>query len=330
MRIRRSIGNAIVEAAIAAEAASLRVTRTRTRHILSFNLGGRRPPLVFFPDVLGAAILGFRRFPVLFGPDQPVHLVEAVSAYPPEAVAEPTIEKIAGIYERELLDVLAPRPVVVGGFSFGALMAFELLRRLRARGFDVPLVVSFDGFAPGYPEVLPPPQRAWAHLRHFARGEGAGRWVYLRDRYDNLLDRVRGWLGQEHLLFENGSSMTPEMRRRFTQTFRVNCQAARRYRPTPVEGTDMLLIRAERPERWVGVARVDEVHGWGKFVGGRISVVTVPGDHTQILRAANHRLIVEAIRSRLPMGWGKDGTTPGGMSPRGTAFPAGEAARGRH
>jgi thioesterase domain-containing protein len=202
-----------------------------------------------------------------------------------------------------LLDILAPGPVVLGGFSFGALMAFELLRRLRARGFEVPLVVSLDGYAPGYPELLPAPQRIWAHLRQVALTRGDERREYLRDRYDHLRHRMWRWLRQEHRLSERSSSMTPEMRRRFAKTWRVNSEAARRYRPAPVDGAAMLLIRAERAARQVGFARLDEVNGWAPFVGNRISVVTVSGDHAHILGDANQHRIVDAIRRHLPSGW---------------------------
>ncbi len=272
------------------------------KYILSFNRNGRRPALVFFPDSHGT-VMGSRRFPKLFGPDQPLYIAQAVGADPTDCIRHPTIEKIAEVYERELLDVLAPGPVVLGGFSFGALVAFELTRRLRRRGFDVPLVVSLDGYAPGYPEPLPPGQRVWAHLRCFAESSGDERRGYLRDRYDHLCHRVWGWLGQEHRLSEYSPWMTPEMRRRFARMWRMNSLAARRYRPPPVDGATMLLVRAERSARWVGIARSDEVHGWASFVRSGISVVTVSGEHASILRDANQPLIVEAIRRHLPTGW---------------------------
>ncbi|HEV3189518.1 MAG TPA: hypothetical protein VGY54_03425, partial [Polyangiaceae bacterium] len=195
-------------------------------------------------------------------------------------------------------------------------------------GFHVPLLVSLDGYAPGYPEPLPPRRRIWAHLRHLALSKGDDRRLYLRDRYDHLCHRVWHWLGQEHRLSERARSMTPEMRHLFARMWRLNSQAARCYRPPPVDGTAMLLIRAERAARWVGIARRDEVHGWPPFVGSAISVVTVSGDHAGIMREANQRPMVDAIRRHLPSGWNdaRQRFSESGYDPRNAGLSAPSSA----
>jgi thioesterase domain-containing protein len=258
--------------------------------------------MVFFPGVDGV-LAPLQSFPQLFGADQPVHLAEAVGADPSDTIREPTVEKIADVYERELLEILAPGLVVLIGFSFGAMLAFEMTRRLVARGFEVPVVVSIEGWAPGYPAPLPAHQRIWAHLRYFALAGRDDRRMYLRDRYDRI--RARAWsaLGQEHRQSEHTSSMTPEMRLRVARIWRMNIEAIGRYRPPAIDGTTMLVIRAESVTHWVGVARLDESHGWSPLVSGRVSVVTVSGGHSSIIHERNQRAIVDAIREHLPAGW---------------------------
>jgi thioesterase domain-containing protein len=282
-----------------------------TPHVLTFNRRGRRPPVVFFPDIAGS-LEAFRHFPELFGPEQPVYVAQGVGADASDRISEPTIENIAAVYERELVDVLPRGPVVVGGFSFGASVAFEVARRLRARAFSVPLLVSLDGYAPGYPEFIPVGQRVRMHLLRFALSSADERRLYLSDRYDRVRARLWHWLGQEHRLCAEGSTMTPEMRRRVARLWRLNHQASRRYRPPPVDEITMLLIRAEHAPRWVGISPSDQFHGWTSFVRGRISVVTVPGNHASLPQHGNQPLIVDAIRQHLPAGW-NDGH---GLAPR--------------
>lgn len=112
--------------------------------------------------------------------------VKPVGAEDTSEPVERSIEQIAEVYEKELSETVPTGPLVIGGFSFGALPAFELARRLIGYGCEVPLLVSFDGFAPGYPSILPLPERIAAHVREFVGRDGPGRYAYLRDRVRSL------------------------------------------------------------------------------------------------------------------------------------------------
>ena len=274
------------------------VSETSSRPILSFNACAGRPQLILFPDVHGAS-MSLRDFPALFGPDQPVHLAQPIGGEPFYKLSARTIEGIADVYEDVVADIGSAGPIILGGFSFGTLVAFELSARLRHRGRDVPLMISLDGYAPNYPEFLTWPKRVWAHAGRIVAGDAEGRRLYFGDRLATLRLRLWRMLGTEYKSFPHGLSMTPELRQRVTAIWRLNTEAARRYRPRLTAGCAMLLIRAQSPPRWVGIRKMDPFHGWASYVTGPISVVTVPGDHAHLLRRSNLTSIVDAIAEHI-------------------------------
>src|SRR5262249_27828464 len=127
----------------------------RPKHLVTLNASGsKRPPLVLVSGVGGFGFV-FQGVAQHLGGDQPVHVLHAVGAQDEREGFHHSIEEMAAIYEPQILGTCPEGPIVVGGYSFGMLVAFELAKRLRAKGREVPLLVSFDGFAPGFPERLP-------------------------------------------------------------------------------------------------------------------------------------------------------------------------------
>jgi thioesterase domain-containing protein/aryl carrier-like protein len=291
--LEQLIARPTIEALIAAddETASAR----EPKRFLVFNAQGSRIPIVLVPGIYGTLFV-FRQLPKRFGPEQPVFLATDCSSCEMDGSGEPTVERMAESCEAELLQLCKGGPLILGGLSFGMSIAFELAERLRRKGVEVPLLISLDGMAPGYPEFLPRAQRLMAHLREFTTGD---RRRYLLDRVANTKRRFLRLLGREHELSAEVLSASPEVRRIMKRTFTVNIQASRRYRPKFTYSGTMLLFRAERPERWVGIRGLDPLHGWGDFIDGKISVVILPGDHGTILDDTNQDVVVTSVVEHL-------------------------------
>jgi thioesterase domain-containing protein len=82
------------------------------------------------------------------GPDQPFFSIQI----PPQCrtpdfgglVTPLTITALAAHYVQALTEFRPQGPIVLGGWSVGAIIALEMAHQLRARGRDVPLLVIFD------------------------------------------------------------------------------------------------------------------------------------------------------------------------------------------
>jgi len=297
--MRRSTVEALASGAPAAQGAP-----ERTARFMRFNRGGARPPLVLFPGIFGA-VLSFKDLPRALGAEQPLFVALTLDLAATESAEHATIERIAGLYEDELLRLVPDGPIIVGGFSFGATVAFELFHRLSRRGRSVPLLVSLDGAAPGHPAFVSPLRRVVAHLSHVLRASRDQRAAYFRERLSNLRGRLHRLLRREHLLSPEAVTATADLQRRFRRVWRFHRAALARYRPPRGEKCRLLLFRGTLSYRFLGMKTDRERLGWGDFAAEPITVVTVPGGHDDMLAPVNQRQIAEAIAeavARAPQG----------------------------
>jgi amino acid adenylation domain-containing protein len=267
-------------------------------HLVTLCATGKRLPLFLFPGAGGYSFI-YRDLPALLGEDQPVYTLQAIGAEDESQALGLSIEDMAQIYVREILGARPNGPYVLAGYSFGVLVAYEVARQLHALGHSVPLLISLDGYAPGYPQLLPMSGRLLSHLKAFVRADAHGRSEYLKARAENLKRRVLQVFGREHELIEDIPFADEEMNQRMRKLWAHFWQARNRYRPQGVQPCDMLLIKTEVAEEWIGTRKVDPLYGWVEFVTGDVSVVTIPGVHLMLFEASNQGKIAQAIAQQM-------------------------------
>jgi amino acid adenylation domain-containing protein len=268
------------------------------RHLVALSPTGTRPPIIMVAGIGGYAFT-YAKFGSLFSKDQPLFALQAVGIEGGAINSGQTIEEVGEIYLAEVTRAQPTGPIILAGFSFGALAAFELAVRLEQLGRQVPLIISFDGFAPGYPRVLPWPERIKAHAQEFLGLDATERRQYLEARLHNLRSRVRYLTGRGIEEMEDVPFADTGMNQRLKHSWANHMQARRSYRTQAVSNAGVLLIRAEIPERWAATTMHDPLYGWQDRVRGPISAVTAPGDHLSVMTLQNQELIVKAITQRV-------------------------------
>jgi amino acid adenylation domain-containing protein len=260
--------------------------------LVALNRGGERPPIVLVAGVGGYAFT-YQSLAGLLGADQPVYALQSTGAERDAALVDYSVEEMAEIYEAEILEAFPTGPIVLGGFSFGMLPAFELAHRLHQRGRRVPLLISFDGFAPGYPQRLPGVQRLSAHAKQLLLGKD--RVKYLKDRLSNLQTRILHMLGRDYQAAPDLPLLDQELNDHLRKLWIIHCNARQRYLPRHVEPSALLLIRSAIAMHWPATKMDCPIHGWYPFVSGPISVVTIPGEHLSLFAPQNLPLMAEVI-----------------------------------
>jgi acyl carrier protein len=125
--------------------------KVQFKHIVSMH-AGRHPyatPLFICAGMYGN-VLNLRHLALHTGQDRPVYGLQARGLYGGEAPHE-TFEEMAASYLEEVRAVQPHGPYLLGGFSGGGLVAFEMAQQLRDAGEFVDLVVLLDT---PYPEPL--------------------------------------------------------------------------------------------------------------------------------------------------------------------------------
>jgi amino acid adenylation domain-containing protein len=266
--------------------------------LVELNSGGNRPPL-FIVAGIGGQVFIFRELAKSLGPDQPVFAFTTDRAESSDLPRQ-SVEEIAAAYEREIerRGVLG-EPLVLAGYSFGALVAYELAQRLRARGHLVGRIIAFDAFAPGYPEHMPLIPRALAHLKELRKRDMAGRWRYALERAENLRCRLLLSVGLGAWLAPPVAGADRTREDRLKQSWASALQAQSAYRPKTRDQGPLLLFVADKPVRWPATRMDDPAMGWGKWVRGRIDLVAVKGGHLEVFRSENVERMAREIRGAI-------------------------------
>jgi thioesterase domain-containing protein/aryl carrier-like protein len=110
--------------------------------IVSYNVNGTRPPLIFFHGDLFADGLYARRLASALGPDQPVHAVSPHGTAGLQLLDD--IEAMGADYAALIRGVQPHGPYRLGGYCASGLVAYEVARNLRAAGEAVDHVVLLN------------------------------------------------------------------------------------------------------------------------------------------------------------------------------------------
>lgn len=179
-------------------------------------------------------------------------------------LAHQTIKSIARHYVNELLEARPDGPFILAGFSMGGVVAYEMAKRLRALGKEIPLLILLDARGPDFNWWRYAPRTKLADLR----GD------LLRPRCDRYLKR--------------GQPIPFRLRNFYIiNTYR---RALERYRPKPYEG-QVLLLRSRQ--------RANEPAGWDTLLNGNMHTKVLPGEHLTLLREPNVRAVVSTVEDYL-------------------------------
>ena len=289
--------SALVRGASAEQiAAAVRAATAESKSVLiPFQTGGALPPF-FCVHPAGGSAFGYRQLAARLGPDQPFYGLEAVQGYEGQSLSS-----MAETYVRAVLGVAPQGPYLLGGWSFGGLVAFEMARQLEAAGRGVALVALIDS-------------RVWAHpgqaqyLRHMVEDEAAllalaGRHLaHLAGRsfpvgHAHLSARPNGerlaWFLEQlaaHKLLPR--SVVEGFVRRFVDDFRRCGEMILGYGPPSPCSADLLLLRAtETSAPYEGFPALetpldqcdDPSYGWATLTRGTVRVRPVDGTHETLV-----------------------------------------------
>jgi amino acid adenylation domain-containing protein len=277
-----------------------------------------RPPLVLVHPAGGGALCYAALADALAG-DRPVWGLQAPGFEGEEEPLE-RVEELAERYLAELAGALGPLeaagPIHFGGWSFGALVAFEMARRLAERGGEPALVAALDaapmaageGSAPGSAGAVAgegdPPGAGGGAAAPEPADEAELLARALADVVPVAAEELRGLdaaARADHLLrrAREAGALPPEPERgfhrrtaeRLLRVFTANLRAATAYRPGTYPGR-LVLLRATDSRH---LPAADPAAGWRAAALGGVEIVEVPGDHGTVVAAENAPALAAAL-----------------------------------
>ncbi len=244
--------------------------------------GGRVP--LFFVHPVGGQVLCYSDLARELGPDQPFYGLQAADLAR-LGDEEASIEEMAARYVAAVRAVRPRGPYLLGGWSFGGFVAFEMAQQLTRAGEAVPLVAMLDTRPPGA-ERRPADLDECVHLAGLARAEAlmAGREVALTADDLRPLDPDARVVRTLEALREAGVSaagVDPGWIRSVLRGTEVRMRSVFRYRPRPYPGRIAMFVPAgqyadpELRDLRGGASST----GWAAYTAQPLVEQVVPGYH---------------------------------------------------
>ena len=166
-------------------------------------------------------------------------------------------------------------PYILGGWSMGGIVAFEMANQLAAGGHDVPLVILIDCSVPvprNAPHSIGNLEAQAGFAADLARIEGGENWA----------SRITGEIGEKRL-------------RRLRDVYRANRLALDGYQPRAYSGR-VILVQAEASLNNLDSSSTD---GWKALALGGISTHLLPGDHYTIMQRPTVLRLAEILAGEI-------------------------------
>lgn len=249
---------------------------------------------------IGGQVICYTELAKHLGSNQPFYGLQS----PPVSESAGTtmsIEEMAQMYCKEILRVQSEGPYLLGGWSMGGWIAFEMARQLKLSGKAVGLLALFDTYPPANPDA-----RANVHeedkLSMFASfafdlSRSLGKdWTaqaeeFLRSEPRQQRKLLLETMIKDGLLPTDGAEAALES---LLNVFARNSFARDNY-SVSAQRQSTILFQAADNDAEPGYNPEE----WAALTGGSLEVHTIPGDHYTLLRDPGVSMIAQVLRQRI-------------------------------
>jgi len=230
---------------------------------------GSRLPFFCIHGV-GGNVVGFRDLGAHMAPTHPFYGLQS-RGLDGKHDNPVSIEEMAAHYLGEIRTVQPQGPYLLGGFSFGGLVAYEMARQLRAQDEEVALLALFDT----YPGNL--------------NSMGSSLLKSLKSPSIELFVQIPRFIRRRARLFWRRMTVPKALR----QVFQSNSRAAQKYKLQPYSGKVTLFRASEKSLR----SDADPHAAWHDLAQGGLEFQDIPGDHHGILVEPEVTFLSERLKT---------------------------------
>ena len=210
-----------------------------------------------------------------------------------------SVEEMAADYIAEIRMVQADGPYLIGGYSFGGLLAFEVARQLKAQDQEVRLLILLDPTTPANGKIRLEASSPISKFSRHLRMHWGNLWLLsAREKIAYLTERI-GWrltLLKDTVKMASCQAFLISGRRvpvglRVFYFMSIARLAARRYIPGVYCG-HVILLPTEKPEK-------NGSSYWSHLVAGRLEIHEMPGAHLDAIHGPHVTAWSEQLRTCL-------------------------------
>lgn len=272
---------------------------TQWEYLLEVQPGGSGFPLFIIPGA-GDTGLYLRDLAKYLGPDQPLYGFQA-QGLDGKKDLHTSVKEMARSYFKELRRLQPEGPYLLGGYSFGGIVAYEIAQRLQDAGQQVALLALFDTPGPAYSSPIPTQRKrepffGWIrrHEKFLRTISWTRRCKYVCSRSVNLLAswfkldprKARRWLCYVWYVLK---LPIPLALRSYYMLYVTSEIAKAAYTIRPFSGPITIFQAKGSSPRQEGL-------GWQNYALGGLEIRHVAGKHMELIKEPYVQGLAENLR----------------------------------
>jgi amino acid adenylation domain-containing protein len=245
---------------------------------------------------IGGDVIHLHRLAAHFPKDRPFIALRRKA----DRQAMASIRDIAADFVPGIIRYQRTGPIFLGGYSFGATVAYELACQLESQGRQIALLVLFDQLRPGWRPSLGSVLAHWSpilrRLPHRLLEEVGG--LPPAEAVKKSAKHLTEWAKKSFGYRESAASIFSLNKDQveLAELYETHLNALRNYKPS-LSSFPIAVFRAERES--FKALMLDESLGWSAFSKGRLKTRRVPGSHRSMLAEPFVRKLAEILNQEI-------------------------------
>jgi acyl transferase domain-containing protein/thioesterase domain-containing protein/D-arabinose 1-dehydrogenase-like Zn-dependent alcohol dehydrogenase/acyl carrier protein len=255
--------------------------------LVEIKSGNPQHPSLVMIHPIGGYVFFYRELAQQLESEQPVYGIQA-QGVDGKSTPLDQVEAMATQYIRQLQKHQPTGPYLLGGSSFGGMIAYEMAQQLKQQGEDIGLLVLID--TPG-PEHMPTGHlnedvEVMAYILEVGNG--------IRISVDELrqMDEQTRWAWFVEKTGGDETESSQMQSQIFMDLFRANMQAMFAYQPQPWEG-DAIFFRAMEQDAYN--AKTPE-KAWEPLIRGNLTIYSIPGNHITMNEQPHVKVLADYLQ----------------------------------
>jgi thioesterase domain-containing protein len=258
--------------------------------------GTKRPFFCVHPA--GGNVLCYQGLAHYLGDARPFYGLEA-RGLAEELKPYTSIEEMASHYLKAVLSIQSEGPYLLGGWSFGGTVAFEMAQQLLQKGQKVAMLALIDGWSPVQRNGTMDIEQARI-LANLAKILGQSYRMDVSLEYEDL-KRLKPNQQIDYFIEKIKSDMfPPDVGRRYVDVYKTNMLAHDLYAPNIYPGP-VALFKADMIDHEVmdHPALNDPTQGWQEFSAEPLEIHVIPGSHGTLMEEPHVKVLADKLRTCL-------------------------------
>ncbi|MEM8736868.1 MAG: AMP-binding protein [Planctomycetota bacterium] len=252
-----------------------------------------KPPL-FCLSGRGGSVICYHELARRLPDDQPVYGIQFPGVNAHETILD-EVAPLAAELIRRMQTVQPPDhgPYRLLGYSFGAVVAYDMARQLHDAGQTVDYLGILDCQAPQTKTSLPRAQRLRIQLRDLARMNWPDRTRWLKSRLAGQKIDIA-----EYQIEVDTQGMPEAMLDRLRGLSDASRRAYKAYHPVPQIHTPLTLLRCEERHEWMHFFEDQPDRGWSRYAP-LAATFSIPGRHLEVFHRQHAPRLAQQVTASL-------------------------------